>query len=86
MLPLLKKYNTGSINYQIDQLMFALEVLNSNTLEVEKDKELYKIKNRLYPVQGGLTDFNVWIQDGKERANINKPIGDLIDKLWDLLK
>lgn len=86
LLPLLKKYNTGSITYQIDQLEIAMEVLDSDILDSEKNKELFRIKKALYPVHGGLTDFNVWVQDGAERATINKPIGDLTDTLWSLLE
>lgn len=86
LLPLLEKYNTGSINYQVEQLKVALEVLNADILETEKDIELHRIGKALYPIHGGLTDFNVWVEDGEQRIAINKPIGDLSDQLWNLIK
>jgi hypothetical protein len=86
LLPLLEKYDTGNINYQIGQLKVAVEVLNSDILESEKDIELHRIGKALYPTHGGLTDFNVWVEDGEQRIAINKPIGDLSDQLWNLIK
>ncbi|EIP8136779.1 hypothetical protein LT193_002833, partial [Enterococcus faecalis] len=79
LLPLLKKYNTGDMSYYIDQLSTALDILNSNISITEKNQELYKIGKKLFPARGGLTDFNVWVEDGEERISINKPIDDLTD-------
>ena len=86
LLPLLKKYNTGDMSYYIDQLSTSLDILNSNISITEKNQELYKIGKKLFPARGGLTDFNVWVEDGEERISINKPIDDLTDKLWNLIK
>ena len=79
LLPLLKKYNTGDMSYYIDQLSTVLDILNSNISITEKNQELYKIGKKLFPARGGLTD-------GEERISINKPIDDLTDKLWNLIK
>lgn len=83
LLPLLEKYNNGDISYQIDQLkrIYDKLVVGNNALDKE---EIMKIIQNIYPPRGGLTDFNVWVEDGQQRIAINKPIDDLNDRLWNL--
>ncbi|MED1601773.1 hypothetical protein [Alkalihalophilus marmarensis] len=86
LLPILKRYDNGQINYQIGQLEEILTIVKSNNSDEQKKREINLIVDNLYPSRGGLTDFNVWKEDAKERIRINKPISELNDRLWNLVK
>ena len=86
LLSILKKYNNGQISYQIAQLEDILDIIKSNSDNETKENRIYTLVEDLYPVRGGLTDFHVWKDDAKERVMINKPISELNDKLWNLVK
>ncbi|EUJ53504.1 hypothetical protein [Listeria fleischmannii] len=86
LLPLLEKYNDGRINYQIKELKFLKELLRSDAKENEKNSELRQASKSLFPPQGGLTDFYVWKEDGSERIALNKPIDELTNLLWNLIR
>ncbi|ADC49337.1 hypothetical protein BpOF4_06385 [Alkalihalophilus pseudofirmus OF4] len=86
LLPILKRYDNGQINYQIGQLEEILTIVKSNNSDEQKKREINLIVDNLYPTRGGLTDFNVWKEDTGERIRINKPISELNDRLWNLVK
>lgn len=44
------------------------------------------IQKNVYPPRGGLSDFHVWKEDEAERISINKPISQLGDEFWKLVK
>ncbi|MEC5425171.1 hypothetical protein QGM71_16925 [Virgibacillus sp. C22-A2] len=86
LLSILKRYNNGQISYQIAQLEDILNIIKSNSNNEIKENRINTLVEGLYPIRGGLTDFYVWKDDAKERVMINKPISELNDKLWNLVK
>ncbi|MDV2684397.1 hypothetical protein RYX56_08440 [Alkalihalophilus lindianensis] len=86
LLPILKRYDNGQITYQIGQLEEILTIVKSHDSNELKKREISLIVENLYPSRGGLTDFHVWKEDTKERIRINKPISELNDRLWNLVK
>ena len=86
LLVYLEKYNDGEINYQISELKRAIEIISSNESNSTKIYEIALIQKNIYPPRDGLSDFYVWKNDEKERISINKPISELGDRLWSLLK
>src|SRR4051794_8415935 len=86
LLSILKRYNNGQISYQIAQLEDILNILKSNYNNEIKEKRINTLVKDLYPIRGGLTDFYIWKDDAQERVTINKPISELTDKLWSLVK
>lgn len=53
---------------------------------MKKNSELRQASKSLFPPQGGLTDFYVWKEDGSERIALNKPIDELTNLLWNLIR
>ncbi|MDN3954880.1 hypothetical protein [Sporolactobacillus laevolacticus] len=86
LLKYLEQYNNGEINYQVNELKKALEIIQSSANYTSKIKEISDIQKNIYPTRGGLSDFYVWRSDEDERIAINKPISELGDTLWNLLK
>jgi hypothetical protein len=86
LLSILNKYNNGQISYQITQLEDILNTIKSNSNDEIKGEKINTLVENLYPIRGGLTDFYVWSDNAKERVMINKPISELSDKLWNLVK
>lgn len=86
LLSILKRYNNGQISYEIDKLEEILSIIKSNSSNVIKEQSISSLVEELYPSRGGLTDFHVWKNDSKERIRINKPISELNDRLWYLVK
>ncbi|MBD8027873.1 hypothetical protein H9636_14570 [Ureibacillus sp. Re31] len=86
LLSILKRYNNGQISYQIALLEDILNIIKSNSDNELKENRINSLVEDLYPIRGGLTDFYIWKEDTKERIMINKPISELNDKLWNLLK
>lgn len=86
LLTILKKYNNGNISYQIDRLEEILNIIKSNESSDVKERTIIALVESIYPSRGGLTDFYVWKEDAKERIEINKPISELNDRLWNLVK
>ena len=81
----LEKYNDGEIDYQINELKKAIELINSDEPNSTKIQEIARIQKNVYPPRGGLSDFYVWKKNEKERLLINKPISELGDELWNLI-
>ncbi len=86
LIPLLENNNNGSINYQIEKLKQIEDIVSSNVDEGEKEKQINGVATDIFPPRGGLTDYHVWKNDPAERVAINKPIGELNDKLWRLIR
>jgi hypothetical protein len=86
LLPILEKYNTGEINYQINEIRKGEELIRLNDYSEELLSELKIIIKTLYPPHGGLSDFYIWKEDEGERIEVNKPIATLGDLLWELAK
>lgn len=84
LLPLLKKYNSGQINYQIEMLSWLLKKLDEGGSLNNID--FYDFRKKLYPQIGGLTDFYIWDDDYLRRLELNQPIDTLNNKLWDIIK
>lgn len=86
LLSILKEYNNGHVSNLITKLEDLLYIIRSNDDKDTKEIKSTTIIEALYPIRGGLTDFYVWKEDAKERIEINKPISELSDKLWNLVK
>ncbi len=84
LLPLLKKYNNGQIDYQIDVLNWLLKRLNEGL--IIDDIDWHSLRQQLYPPREGLTDFHIWNNDYLTRMNLNRPVDILKEKLWDIVK
>ena len=86
LLSLLKKYDNGQISFQIGQLEEILNSIKSDNSNEVMERQISILVESLYPSRGRLTDFHVWKDDSKERIRINKPISELNDRLWNLVK
>ncbi|WP_128080404.1 hypothetical protein [Listeria fleischmannii] len=86
LILVLKKYASERMSYQINQLELVEEILHTEESVQEKNRILNTLMDRIYQGPGSLTEFYVFDEDDEKRAEINKPIGELIFKLWDLVR
>ena len=86
----IKKYvnKYGKNNYRI-QLKFIDELLNILKEESANDNKQEKIVyyySILYPPYGGLSDFYIPHSNYKNRIELNKPLKEMNDRVWEIMK
>ena len=77
---------SNQIKHQYNSLQQLLDCLNSNDINSGNYKEaMVFYKSKFFIPHGGLSEFYIWKENDAERISINRPIGDLIDRLWESL-
>ena len=82
----MNKYGKNNYRVQlgfIDELLNSLEEDGTNDNKQEKIVYYYSI---LYPPYGGLSDFYIPHSDYKTRIELNKPLKEMNDRVWEIMK
>ena len=76
-------------NYRV-QLRFIDELLNSleeeSTNDNKQENNIVYFYSILYPPYGGLSDFYIPHSDYKTRIKLNKPLNEINDRVWAIMK
>lgn len=78
---LLIRYGRGTMRNQISIISSLIEDIDNASLD-----ELQSVAKGLFTPKSGLSEFNVWKDDFKERTIINSKIDEARTELWKLVK
>lgn len=83
---LVKLYGCRDYKIQLNIIDSIIDCIESNCSSDYKTKYIVRSYKNLYPPQGGLSDFYIHNDDYEERLRLNKPLDEINDKLWNLIK
>ena len=82
----LKKYGDQSIAYQYQTLLDAIDVLEADYSDEDKEDCIVTCYKRLYPGRAGLSEFFIYREDFEERSALNEPLSRIQHELWEMVK
>jgi len=83
---LLIVYGGKYYRIQLNIIEDIIDCVKSHWDNDKKTEYILKKYKRLYSPQGGLSDFYIHHEDYEERLRLNKPLDEINDSLWNLIK
>lgn len=83
---LLKLYGGKYYIIQIRIIDDIVDCINSNLTSDKKTEYIIRNYKNLYPPHGGLSDFYIQHDNYEERLKLNKPLDEINDNLWNIMK
>lgn len=83
---LVKIYGEKHYRIQIGIIEGIIDCINSDLSDNEKSEYVIRNYKNLFPPNGGLSDFYIHHDSYDERLKLNKPLDEINDKLWSIIK
>lgn len=83
---LVKMYGGKHYIIQFDIIENIIDCINSDLPDSEKSEYIIRNYKNLYPPYGGLSDFYIQHDSYEERLKLNKPLDEINDQLWSIMK
>ena len=78
----------GGKEYKIQQRIIKdiIGCIDSDLTIVEKEVYIIRSYKSLYPKEGGLSDFFIYHDNYEERLKLNKPLDEIRNCIWKIMK
>ncbi len=83
---LVKMYGGKHYSIQIGIIEDIIDCINSDLSNNEKSEYVIRNYKNLFPPYGGLSDFYIHHDSYDERLKLNKPLDEINNKLWSIIK
>lgn len=83
---LVKMYGGKHYKIQIGIIENIINCIHSDLSDYEKSEYVIRRYKNLFPPYGGLSDFYIHHDSYDERLKLNKPLDEINDKLWSIIK
>ena len=82
----LEKYGNNRIINEYKMIQFTIKIIDSDLDLIDKCENVIHNYKAIFCSKGGLSEFNVWEDDFKKRKEINRPLDDIREDLWHIMR
>lgn len=86
LMQYLMKYPSKGVNNERRIIQSTINIIESDLSDMEKGKMVIGYYKALFLTKGGLSEYNIWDNNFEKRKEINKPLDDIRDSLWMVMK
>jgi len=83
---IVQRYGDNSLNPSKEILKQILSILEGGDAPADKLSKVKFWYGCLFFPKSQMSEFYIWREDFDERVKINRPLDDIRDRLWELLK
>ena len=83
---IIQRYGDNSFNPSKEILKQILSILEGGDTPTDKLSKVKFWHGCLFFPKSQMHEFYIWSEDFDERVKINRPLDDIRDRLWELLK